>query len=290
MLSRVPKVVLLSFLLFFTAKALCEERPYTAKVIGVSDGDTITVMLEGRTLRVRLNGIDCPEEGQPYGSKAKMFTSALCFEEEVTVQPLGTDKYGRQLANITLSDGRVLNRELVSAGLAWWYEEYSKDEMLQKLQAQAKEAKRGLWKDPQAKPPWEWRHPQVTVDTEKEGETVLPKVTKPPVVAPASVTVHVTRTGAKYHRAGCRYLKSDIPMELKEAIKRGYTPCSVCCPPTLDSSRADTQVQDAAQLPPAPAVSPVAQPGDSGESVYVQGYYPKDGTYVRPHYSSAPNK
>jgi competence protein ComEC len=45
-------------------------------------------------------------------------------------------------------------------------------------------------------------------------------------------TVYVTKTGKKYHRAGCRYLlQSKIPMKLEDAKAKGYTPCSVCKPP-----------------------------------------------------------
>lgn len=52
---------------------------------------------------------------------------------------------------------------------------------------------------------------------------------------PAKITVYVTKTGAKYHRDGCRYLsKSKIPMSLKDAAKK-YEPCKVCKPPTLSS-------------------------------------------------------
>ena len=52
--------------------------------------------------------------------------------------------------------------------------------------------------------------------------------------APQDQTVYVTRTGKKYHVAGCRYLRSSqIAMNLKDAVNAGYTPCSVCRPPTL---------------------------------------------------------
>ena len=53
-------------------------------------------------------------------------------------------------------------------------------------------------------------------------------------------TVHITRTGSKYHSAGCSYLRSDIPIDLKEAINRGYTPCSRCNPPTSSSNTGNT--------------------------------------------------
>ena len=94
---------------------------FSGRVVGVSDGDTIKVMHNGRAEKIRLNGIDCPEKAQPFGTKAKQFTAAMVFGKDVTVQVKDADKYGRTVADVILSDGRNLNRELVAAGLAWWY-------------------------------------------------------------------------------------------------------------------------------------------------------------------------
>jgi endonuclease YncB( thermonuclease family) len=59
---------------------------------------------------------------------------------------------------VVLPDGRNLNRELVQAGLAWWYRKYAPDDReLEKLEAEARSAKRGLWQDPNPVPPWEFR-------------------------------------------------------------------------------------------------------------------------------------
>ena len=76
----------------------------------------------------------------------------------MTVKTFGHDKYRRTIGDVVLADGRILNQELVKAGLAWWYEKYSKDLVLRDLQEEARIAKRGLWvyTDPVA--PWEWRH------------------------------------------------------------------------------------------------------------------------------------
>ena len=94
------------------------------KVVGVTDGDTITILRGTTPIKLRLNGIDAPEAGQPFGERSKQFASALCFGDEVTVKALGTDKYGRTLGDIVLGDGRILNQELVQAGMAWHYKEY----------------------------------------------------------------------------------------------------------------------------------------------------------------------
>ncbi len=121
------------------------------RVVGVSDGDTITVLRKGKGERIRLHGIDCPEKRQAFGNRAKQFTSKLVFGTTVTVQVVDRDRYGRTVAEVLLPDGRSLNRELVRAGFAWWYWRYTPDdETLAQLEREARGAKRGLWADPHA--------------------------------------------------------------------------------------------------------------------------------------------
>ncbi len=79
---------------------------FTGKVVSVSDGDTITVMHNGKGERIRLHGIDCPEKRQAFGKRAKQFTSNLVFAKTVTVQALDQDRYGRTVGVVLLSDGR----------------------------------------------------------------------------------------------------------------------------------------------------------------------------------------
>jgi endonuclease YncB( thermonuclease family) len=126
--------------------------------VGVSDGDTIKVMREGRTVKVRLHGIDCPEKKQPYGTKAKRFTSDRAFRNEVTVYVKDTDRYGRIVGEVILPGGLSLNKELVYFGLAWWYRKYApNDRTLKALETGARAEKKGLWADKNPIPPWEWR-------------------------------------------------------------------------------------------------------------------------------------
>jgi micrococcal nuclease len=85
------------------------------------------------------------------------FTSSLVFGKVVTVESKGRDRYGRPV-DVILPDGRSLSQELVRARFAWWFRCYApNDTTLATLEADAREAKRGLWQDPKPVPPWEWR-------------------------------------------------------------------------------------------------------------------------------------
>jgi micrococcal nuclease len=130
---------------------------FSGKVVGVHDGDTFTILDNRRARKVRVNGIDCPELGQPFGRNAKQYASGLIFGRVVIVSVFGRDRYGRTIGDATLADGRILSREMVRAGLAWQYRQYSKDKGLAALEAEARSSKRGLWADASPVAPWEWR-------------------------------------------------------------------------------------------------------------------------------------
>ncbi|GEM_PF-3039830 len=133
------------------------REEFSGKVVGITDGDTIGVLRDGREVVVRLNGIDCPELSQPFGQKAKQFTSDLCFNSDVRVAVVDTDKYGRIVANIFLSSGVCLNQQLVIYGYAWHYKEYSDDVTLSAFETAARNAKLGLWAGDNPIPPWDYR-------------------------------------------------------------------------------------------------------------------------------------
>jgi micrococcal nuclease len=146
---------------------VCEE--FTGKVVGVADGDTITVMHQGWGEPIRLHGIDAPERGQPFTNRAKQFVSDLCYQKQVRVETKGQDRYQRTIADVILQDGRILNYEIVKAGLAWWLKRYApKDPTLEGLEFQAREARRGLWVLRDPVPPWEFRRNKPAPYTEKE--------------------------------------------------------------------------------------------------------------------------
>ena len=142
-------------LLIFVVPSLSD---FSGCVIGVTDGDTVTVMSCGRAKKVRLYGVDCPERAQPFGTQAKKATSALCFNATVKVRVRDTDRYGRTVGIVILPNGKGLSKELVRRGCGWWYRKYApNDKALMLLELNAQRARRGLWKDPNPIPPWEFR-------------------------------------------------------------------------------------------------------------------------------------
>jgi endonuclease YncB( thermonuclease family) len=127
-------------------------------VVRVADGDTITVLRDRQQIRIRLDGIDCPEGGQAFGTRAKQFTSELVFGREVTISPRDTDRYGRTVARVFVDQGDV-SLAILKAGFGWHYKKYSSDPVLAQAKINARNAKSGLWADPHAVAPWEFRHP-----------------------------------------------------------------------------------------------------------------------------------
>ncbi len=151
--------ILVSLMILTSA---CPTLAWTGKVIGVTDGDTIRIRREtGQTktvIRVRLNGVDCPEQDQPFGAQAKKVTSELTLDKWVDVDQKDVDQYGRTVAVIILPDSKNLEQELVARGMAWWYRYHApEDKTLQRLEKEARKNKRGLWSDPNPMPPWDWR-------------------------------------------------------------------------------------------------------------------------------------
>ena len=129
-----------------------------AKIIAIKDGDTIVALLEGNIQKtLRLAEVDCPESGQPFGKNAKQFTSSQVFGKEVIFSGTDTDRYGRTIAKIYYNNGKYLSAELIKAGLGWWYERYSNNKELRKMQDSAKTRGLGIWQDKNIISPYEWR-------------------------------------------------------------------------------------------------------------------------------------
>jgi len=137
-------------------------------VVGVSDGDTLTVRCgdpgQYEQMRVRLSAVDAPESRQPFGQKSKQALSALCYREQAEISPVTSDRYGRTVANVRCK-GQDAGLSLVRQGMAWFYPQYGvgRDD-LSRAHAEARASRRGLWVDlgtqQEPVPPWEWRYRQ----------------------------------------------------------------------------------------------------------------------------------
>ncbi|MDR3177056.1 MAG: thermonuclease family protein [Desulfovibrio sp.] len=158
--ARLPrKAVLLFIVALLTLAGGIFSRG--GMVVSVSDGDSFVFITGGgERLTVRLYGVDAPEYSQPGGREAKKFVSDMILFEHVELSVLDTDAYGRSVALVSAKDGRVLNEELVRAGLAWVYRAYCRLPACARwliLEKEARRAKIGLWKDKKPVYPENWR-------------------------------------------------------------------------------------------------------------------------------------
>ncbi|MBW2091230.1 MAG: thermonuclease family protein [Deltaproteobacteria bacterium] len=134
---------------------------FQAKVIEVKDGDSFLALFKGRTIEVRIHGIDAPEWTQPFGEKAKSFLRKKTFLKRVTIRVVAWDQYNRAVAEVILLSGENLGHEMVKAGMAWWYRRYApNNRTLARLEARAKNKKQGLWRQSHPEPPWLFRQRQ----------------------------------------------------------------------------------------------------------------------------------
>lgn len=150
--------LVISFFSCYSVSAQDLPNEFYAKVVGISDGDTFKVLYqENQEIKVRLNHIDAPEKGQPFGKSAKKFASDLCFGKEVKiVRQKKKDRYQRIIAEIFVGETNI-NKEMVRAGYAWHFKKYSLDKEYDKIETEARENKRGLWQDKNPVAPWAWR-------------------------------------------------------------------------------------------------------------------------------------
>jgi micrococcal nuclease len=196
------------------------SKAFSAHVVSVLDGDTIRVRDKtGGELTVRLEGIDCPESGQPFGAKARNFTRVESFDQEVVVRPVTADVHKRLVARV-FRDGKDLSLELVKNGLAWHFTEFSHDPVLAGAEREARLAKRGLWSDPKATPPWVWRR-------QPHG---APGTASP--IDDDAGPFYCNTASRVFHASSCKNAHckncSAVYKTAKEAIAAGYRPAGDC--------------------------------------------------------------
>lgn len=145
--------------------SVASAETLTGRVVGVSDGDTITILQAGNVqAKIRLAGIDAPEKRQPFGQVSKAALSDLVFNRTVTVGVQDTDRYGRKVGWVSL-EGADINAVQVKSGMAWVYRRYIDQSSvygraLLAHEDNARAARRGLWQDPAPVEPWDFRKQQ----------------------------------------------------------------------------------------------------------------------------------
>jgi len=148
---------ILIVLFFFCNLAVSAER-IEGRVVGVHDGDTVTLLMAGnQQIKIRLAQIDAPESDQAFGQRSKESLSDMVFNKNIRVDKETIDKYGRTVGTVFV-DGLDVNREQVKRGMAWVYRKYLQDQSLLQVEDDARKEKVGLWSDANPMPPWEYRH------------------------------------------------------------------------------------------------------------------------------------
>ncbi|MGE5359806.1 MAG: thermonuclease family protein [Bacteroidales bacterium] len=209
--------------------ARAAQESFTGVVTHVADGDTLDVTTGQRTVTIRLEGIDAPERGQPYGGQARNFLRVLAFSQPVTVRVKQTDRYGRLVARVIVA-GRDVSEEMVRAGLAWHYLDYSSDPRLAALEKDARARRVGLWADRSPVPPWVARRPGAARTTPAAGSVRTPPRPRTPPQADRSY--HGNVKSHVYHAPGCRDYTcpncTQVFTTRQQADAAGYRPHAEC--------------------------------------------------------------
>lgn len=156
MTSHIIQKVLFGLTLTFSL--LAHGETINGRVVGISDGDTLTILHASNTqFKIRLAAIDAPEKAQAFGQRGKQKLSDLCFGKNASINVVSMDRYGRGVGDIVCA-GINANQAMIESGLAWVYRKYDKGhEYLYAIEKEAKNARRGLWTDTNPIAPWDWR-------------------------------------------------------------------------------------------------------------------------------------
>lgn len=146
-------------ILFLYSVTAYSQTTFNARVVGIKDGDTVVVLdsLNNQTT-LRLAEVDCPEKNQPFGTRAKQFTSDQIYLKTIKYVITDIDRYGRSIAKIYYdTDNKYLSAEIIKAGMGWHYKRYSNSKELANFEIKARKEKIGLWIDNNPIEPSEWR-------------------------------------------------------------------------------------------------------------------------------------
>jgi endonuclease YncB( thermonuclease family) len=159
--------IILFLQILLLAGTACAGRTVEGTVRAVYDGDTVLLATREKSrLKVRLYGIDAPETkkpdrpGQPYGDLSRQTLKEKIMGRRVAAEIVDIDQYQRAVAVIRY-DGRDINREMVSEGMAWAYRRYLQGAYASEYigsETGARSRRAGLWRESNPRPPWEFRN------------------------------------------------------------------------------------------------------------------------------------
>lgn len=134
----------------------------TGLVVGITDGDTLTLLMDRQQYKIRVAGIDAPERHQAWGDKSKLNISRLSFNQPAVADCPKVDRWGRQICKVTVN-GVDIGLEQIKDGMAWWYRKYAKEQstedrsVYENAELMAQLRRLGLWGETNPTPPWDFR-------------------------------------------------------------------------------------------------------------------------------------
>jgi endonuclease YncB( thermonuclease family) len=192
------RMLLLLWLAVVSVPSASGAPALQGEVVGIADGDTLTLLVDDVQYRIRLAEIDAPEGGQPWGSRARQALADKVFRAQVRIDVVDLDRYGRTVGKVWLED-RDINREMVREGHAWVYRRYLTDPSLIEDETAARSAGSGLWAQSGAIPPWRWRRNGATPVASGDGAGDQSG-------SDCRIKGNISSSGAKiYHVPGQRY-------------------------------------------------------------------------------------
>lgn len=209
------------------ASGTIKSEKLNGKVVYITDGDTLTLQVNKTQYKIRLLGIDAPEDEQPFSDQSKKALSDKVFEKTVQITTYGHDIYGNILG-IVILDGKNVNLEMVKEGFAWHYKESSDSKKLAEAEQEARKSKLGLWADGNPISPWQWRR-QTNGDNAddpfdvKQDNSGTAKTTKPQ--ADQTKSYWLTTSSNTRHNSKCRYYQKT---KGRACGPNDGKPCKIC--------------------------------------------------------------
>lgn len=153
--------VLIAITLMLMTSAASSDT-LTGRIVGISDGDTLTLLVDRQQYKIRIASIDAPERHQAWGDKSKLNISRLSFSQQAVADCPKVDRWDRQICKVTVK-GVDIGLEQVKDGMAWWYRKYAKEQaaedqpIYENAELMSQLGRRGLWGDTNPMPPWDFR-------------------------------------------------------------------------------------------------------------------------------------